>query len=234
MTKKRSSKSQTEKKKKKDPPTPPNPDLHSLSGAFQTYLNHDKKEANHFADVTRSYQQYVSFAMAHWANQQYRLHSLPESQRFVLPSGLRRDTPEFMQRTTAFKEAAIRNQFCLDCILRHAGIPHSQASNTMKPIADDAQVSKVSSVLKSLARDWSSDGRAEREMAYTPIINQIKRYLPSAESTLIRPKICVPGSGEYGSSSIVCDTLVETQPPLFHFIVSLQKVWVDLLLSLPG
>ena len=109
-------------------------DLHSLSLAYQTYMRHDEDEKNHFDDVCQSYRQYAAFAMAHWANHQYRLHSLPESQRSVLPAALKRDTPEFNQRAAQYKEAAIRNQFCLDCILRHAGTPHSQQITGMAAI----------------------------------------------------------------------------------------------------
>lgn len=171
------------------------PEVHSLSLAYQTYMKHDKEETSHFADVTRAFRQYAAFAMSHWANHQYRLHSLPESQRLVLPDALKRDTQDFNERATQYKEAAIRNQFCLDCILRHSGVPHSQEITSMAQTVDDAQISKVSSVLKSLARDWSADGRAEREMAYTPMIRQIQHYLPVVEDGIFRPKICVPGSG---------------------------------------
>jgi len=171
------------------------PEVHSLSLAYQTYMKHNKEETDHFADVTRAFRQYAAFAMSHWANHQYRLHSLPESQRLVLPDALKRDTEDFNERATQYKEAAIRNQFCFDCILRHAGVPHSQEITSMAKTVEDAHISKVSSVLKNLARDWSADGRAEREMAYTPIIRQIQHYLPIVGDGIFKPKICIPGSG---------------------------------------
>lgn len=164
---------------------------HSLSYAYKTYLRHDKEEQNHWEDVCRAYRQYATFAMAQWASHQYRLHSLPEEQRKVLPARLRRDTPDFHARAKAYKEAAIRNQFCLDCILRHAGQPHSQEYSVGKH-STDAQMSKVSSVLKSLARDWSADGKSERDMAYQPILAQVTKHVPMKDP---RPRICVPGAG---------------------------------------
>lgn len=177
---------------------------HSLSMAYQTYLNHDQKEQNHWEDVCKSYRQYATFAMAQWANHQYRLHSLPEVQRKVLPRALRIDTEDFHKRSTLYKEAAIRNQFCLDCILRHAGMPHSQQilhpslnnNSELASVVSDNHVSKVSSVLKSLARDWSIEGKPEREMASRPIIRQVHTYLPiKNENSDDPPKICVPGAG---------------------------------------
>ena len=163
--------------------------------AYQTYLRQDDEEKNHFDDVCRSYRQYAAFSMSQWANQQYRLHSLNESQRALLPNALKRDTADFNQRADQFKEAAIRNQFCLDCILRHSGVPHSQQIVSMPKTVDDNQISKVSSVLKSLARDWSADGAAERDMSYKPIISQIKKYLPLLDYKDSRPVICIPGAG---------------------------------------
>ena len=171
-----------------------NCELHSLSLAYQTYMRHDKEEADHFEDVCRAFRQYAAFAMASWANQQYRLHTLPEAQRRVLPDALKRDTPHFNERASRFKDSAIRNQFCVDCILRHAGVPHSQEVTSLPQTASDSSMSKVSSVLKSLARDWSADGQAERNMAYTPILRQVQQFLP-IKAGQTAPRICVPGSG---------------------------------------
>lgn len=168
--------------------------FHSLSWAYETYLQHDRTEQSHWEDICRSYRQYAAFALNQWINHQQRLHALPESQRELLPPGLRRGSPEYEQRTAEFKEAVIRNQFCLDSILRHAGQPHSQEQSVHQGYASDLELSKVSSVLKSLARDWSLDGRAEREMAYAPIREQIKKYLPLPNEGK-PPRVCVPGAG---------------------------------------
>jgi len=213
---------------------------HSLSYAYSTYLQHDREEQNHWEDVCRSYRQYAMFAMAQWANHQYRLHAVPESQRRFLPAGLRRDSPEFQRRAKLYKEAAIRNQFCLDCILRHANVPHSQETNGIDSVkqpqqqspklrnggdsnkkrkkssdhsqndssssvsncSTDAQMSKVSSVLKSLVRDWSSEGKAERDAVYKPILQQLQKFVPIRRSKngdgggcRLPPRICVPGAG---------------------------------------
>ena len=78
-------------------------------------------------------------------------------------------------------------------------MPHSQqVGPTTSNVADDGQISRVSSVLKSLARDWSSEGKAEREMAYQPLLENIQQYIPLPEDhgkAAMAPKICVPGAG---------------------------------------
>ena len=177
----------------------------------------DDDESRHFESVCASYRQYANFAISQWTHHEYRLQALPESHRNLLPAGLRIDTPEYSKRYTDYKEAVISNKFCLDCILRHAGQPHSQqqqqqqqldgtvtddtddsqnvdADATTNTVTDD-QMSKISSVLKSLVRDWSADGKIERDMAYDPIKMLIKKYLPLNSARTTIPRILVPGSG---------------------------------------
>jgi carnosine N-methyltransferase len=173
--------------------------------------NDCESETDHFNDVCSAYRQYANFAMAQWANHAYRFQSLPESQRRVLPPHLLFDTNEYMQSMTEYKEAVIRNQFCLDCILRHAGQAHSQQVPRSEDVTSvtDEQISKLSSVLKSLARDWSVEGKVERDMAYLPIIRDIQKYVPvvhrggayppnnatNPPPPPQPPRVCVPGSG---------------------------------------
>lgn len=155
-------------------------------------------EAAHFESVCAAYRQYANFAMCQWASHEYRLKIMPESQQKLLPEGLRFGTPAYSKRHKHFKDAVIRNQFCLDCILRHAGQPHSQQKRSSKVNVSDEQISKVTSVLKSLTRDWSAQGEMERKMAYGPIKALVKKYLPlkphSSEAQQ-PPLIVVPGSG---------------------------------------
>jgi len=177
--------------------------------ASSSYQKHNESEENnnvfddveenaHFESVCSAYRQYAIFAMREWACREYRLKALPESQQKVLPAGLRFGTTAYSKRHKEFKDAVIRNQFCLDCILRHAGQPHSQQQPSHNVNVTDEQVSKVSSVLKSLTRDWSPYGEKERNAAYDPIKESIKKYLPLPKNIpegQRPPRIVVPGSG---------------------------------------
>jgi carnosine N-methyltransferase len=155
-------------------------------------------ESAHFESVCVAYRQYANFAMRQWTFHEYRLKTLPESQQKLLPAGLRFGTAAYSKRFKSYKDAVIRNQFCLDCILRHHGQPHSQQQRSDKVNVTDNQISKVSSVLKSLTRDWSTSGQIERTMAYGPIKAFVKKYLPlETHSSAVHrpPRIVVPGSG---------------------------------------
>lgn len=169
---------------------------HTLPFAYQTYLRGDVDEQAHWDDVCRAYRQYAVFGVKQFGvNHPHRLANLTASQQAVLPSHLQCGSADFDERFKQYKDAAIRNQFCLDCILRHAGQPHSQqvgAADTQ--LATEAQLSKVSSVLKSLVRDWSEAGRVERDAAYQPILRSVQTYLPIQTHRRV-PKIAVPGAG---------------------------------------
>lgn len=172
---------------------------YSLSFAYEAHLQQDVKEKTHWNDVCRAYRQYSAFVIQQYGlNFPHRLANFPAPQRALLPLYLQYGTPEFQERLNLFKDAAIRNQFCLDCILRHAGQPISQRVVDDRDYATESQISKVASVLKSLARDWSIEGAEERNMAYAPILESVQKYclLSTDEvSRSSRPKICVPGAG---------------------------------------
>ena len=149
-------------------------------------------ERAHWNSVCRAYRQYAAFAMHQFHLQFHsRLANLPDSQRAVLPGHLLKGTIAQQERAKQFQEAAIRNQFCLDCILRHTGQPHSQQYTTDAAAATEEQMSKVTSVLKSLARDWSAEGQEERDMCYRPLLDSVQRYIPRSKGA----KLSVPGAG---------------------------------------
>jgi len=173
-------------------------------------------EALHFESVYTAYRQYATFSRFARRGWQQRLYSLPPSQRQYLPTALRDpDSLEAKDREQAFKDAEIRNQFLLDTILKYAGVPTSQEvlpgrglnHDNLPAWASEESISKVGSVLKSLARDWSEEGKPERDAAYNPILKALQTHLKISELDEnymtysqdlldVRPiKVCVPGAG---------------------------------------
>lgn len=167
--------------------------------AAQTARRNDPTESAHLDEVCDSYRQYATFARAARLGQSQRVLNLPPSQRELLPPGLVPGSREATEREQILRDAELRNQFFLDLVLRHAGVPSSQdvireSTAVSLSWSTDENISKVSSVLKSLARDWSEEGRAEREMCYMPILDGIKRFLP-VTCRRSPPRIVVPGAG---------------------------------------
>jgi len=119
----------------------------------------------------------------------------------ILPQQLRSGTIENQKMSKDFCNATIRNQFFLDSVLRYSGVPTSQevmreVQHTSQRIdwATEDQMSKVDSVLKSLARDWSVEGIKERSVVYDRMLMALDKFLP-LDTNGLPPRICVPGSG---------------------------------------
>ena len=216
-------------------------DENDLSLVEQTNLHHDNEESKYLERVCDSYRQYSTFTRNNRIGNQRRIFHLPESQKRFLPPAMMFGTPEYHEREKAFQDAEIRNQFFLDSILQHAGVPHSQQSalpsskrgqnnnnnnnnsnsnsnsHANTGWSSDENISKVSSVLKSVSRDWSSDGSKEREVCIQSILSALQKYLPIVNTnqtfqnhnydtmstggnqlrTNTAPRICVPGAGTY-------------------------------------
>lgn len=65
-----------------------------------------------------------------------------------------------------------------------------------KSTAND--VSKASTIIRQLFRDWSTGGKAEREACYTPVIRSLEAHIPPPrddEPEAPRPKVLIPGCG---------------------------------------
>lgn len=56
-------------------------------------------------------------------------------------------------------------------------------------------MSKVDSVLKSVARDWSVEGSEERNVVYKRMLTALEKYLTLKIKHGGPPRVAVPGSG---------------------------------------
>lgn len=186
-------------------------------GAQQTRdneLNDDKREAEHFQQVCRSYQQYATFHQTRRQGVNHRIDKMIKEDaggqvqgptlHSILPPHLRPHTPQSQQHSALFCEATIRNQFFLDNVLKYSGVPTSQEMLQLQEVkrskskvdwVTEDSMSKIDSVFKSLARDWSAEGREERSVAYDRILNALDEYLPVEGIMDGPPRVAVPGSG---------------------------------------
>ncbi len=58
----------------------------------------------------------------------------------------------------------------------HSAVAYPQAPQSMPPSEFD--VDKVRTTLKQFVRDWSGDGRCEREACYGPILDELALLFP--------------------------------------------------------
>ena len=118
----------------------------------------------------------------------------------ILPPSLHPQSTN-QQYIKQYNESTIRNQYYLDSILQYSNVATSQdvlrqrkqaashchevGTNTSLSTASasiewttEDQISKIDSVLKSVVRDWSLDGKEERSVVYDRILDALKRYMP--------------------------------------------------------
>ena len=171
-----------------------------LTFAKQTKHSSNSLERAHAESVINSFHQYATFARFARDGQTRRVLALHPAQKRFLPPSLLPGTPEYKERELMIQHAEIQNQFFFDIMLRHGGIPTSQdvraeALNEGSECkwSNDEHMSKVSSVFKSLARDWSLEGASERDESYGPILNGFNHYLPIKKGA--PHNIVVPGAG---------------------------------------
>jgi len=94
----------------------------------------DDGERSHLRRVCDSYRQYAAFHAARElgvGRRSLRLLSSTASPakaaiESIFPPHLRPDSPEYRQRSARLRDAAVRNQYFLDCALRHAHQETSQ------------------------------------------------------------------------------------------------------------
>ena len=162
----------------------------------------------------------------------------------ILPPSLHPQSSTNAQHIKQYNESTIRNQYYLDCILQYSNVGTSQDVLRQRKQANSSQchevgtntsistfastidwttedqISKIDSVLKSVVRDWSLDGKEERSVVYDRIIDALERYMPlnanggidekmsccnddkcisnnmtNESSNSSPPRVAVPGSG---------------------------------------
>ncbi|KAL7536729.1 hypothetical protein ACHAXR_007364 [Thalassiosira sp. AJA248-18] len=190
----------------------------------------DTEEEEHFQQVCNSYRQYATFHQTRQQGVHHRMHQMLNSSRHIveeeggptiesiLPPSLRPQTVENQQYQKSFCDATIRNQFFLDNVLKYSGVMTSQEVLRQRRESNDGgaiiewatedQMSKIDSVLKSLARDWSAEGREERSVVYDRLVGALEKYMPLDGSGVdgetfmddsiderLPPRLAVPGSG---------------------------------------
>lgn len=59
-----------------------------------------------------------------------------------------------------------------------------------------SDIIKMRSTIKSFLRDWSTEGQSERDMCYTPIMDEVKAHFPNpVKADGSRVSVLHPGCG---------------------------------------
>lgn len=169
-------------------------------------MEQDPEEQAHYASVLLSFREYEAFVMREIFRRKKHLQALPvDMQRRLPQSSTMRNLHHFVVRLLRVcvhdtrmylpahscslvldvyeQNAARHNQTFLERIvqaqLESGPEVHLPALTPKSPLQSPMRhLSKLKSTLHQFVRDWSDEGKAEREMCYAPILKELKRVLP--------------------------------------------------------
>lgn len=157
-------------------------------------LAEEEEERQNFRIILTCFQNYKRFSYARVNKTETYLNSLDKSHQDML---------------TKYRAHLVKIRDCIDSNHRvlqqmiqnaHQLFPDN---NTMTTKNEDSHVAKlrlqdlenVQTTLKQIARDWSTDGEAERQQCYQPIIDEVLIYFDPKTCIAQEVKILVPGAG---------------------------------------
>eukprot|EP01147_Barroeca_monosierra_P010955 gene10955-3027_t len=157
-----------------------------------------KAEAEHFYRVQRALKFYGTHAFSRITRAVGSFQKLPASHQSLLP--------EFRSDMKMFKEPILTNLRFVNHIASSADFIETEGYNLShidEETPSEANMEKVYTTIKQFYRDWSTEGRNERDMSYGRVLSTIQTLFKDCEnSTNMRGKIysqdisiLTPGTG---------------------------------------
>ena len=98
---------------------------------------------------------------------------------------------DYKERISKIKKAIDLNEkFLLSIVDKYSS---NYKKNNSNLLTRSGEINKLRSTLKLFIRDWTIEGKKERDLTYQPIIEQIKKYF--SDNNNKNRNILVPGSG---------------------------------------
>ena len=98
---------------------------------------------------------------------------------------------DYSLRINKIKEGILNNEKLLLDIVDKYKINYNKIKSKINPLRKLSEINKLRSTLKLFIRDWTIEGKKERDLTYTPIITEIKKYFSNTSNQ----KILIPGAG---------------------------------------
>ncbi|XP_055894238.1 carnosine N-methyltransferase-like isoform X2 [Biomphalaria glabrata] len=167
-------------------------------GSEQTQMEmEEKEEREHFARVINSFKFYKMHSLKRLHLSKISFNTLSDQHKARLMGYM--DNLETIQTCIIHNYEVIKlllqdHQYMFlnkeECI-SEADFERVKKADCAPPTAEE--MDKVKTTLKQIMRDWSEDGRAEREACYQPVMHAVLTRLGSRKPSEV--KILVPGAG---------------------------------------
>ncbi|GKT37035.1 hypothetical protein ADUPG1_009897 [Aduncisulcus paluster] len=141
----------------------------------------DEEEINHWQRVTASFKNFPFYQLKKLEEIEGQLKKGLESYPDILD--------EQLKFITARKDQLMEMIPFISLLVARSPFP---------PIGQptDEDFGRVASVMRQFVREWSEEGKLERDMCFNPIFKALSKYCPSSsDSTVESPIVLVPGSG---------------------------------------
>jgi len=144
-----------------------------------------EEERQYFVRTVQSFAEYERHSVLCIERMRSNIHSVLSAD----DRGLLRLDERFDRMIECVRQNAL---FFKRVIAPHSPQPIDPDGTTVK--SREGDMHKVRAVLRQLARDWSAEGAAEREVCYGPILRALQSLYPDAAQRSTA-RVCVPGAG---------------------------------------
>ncbi|XP_030823912.1 carnosine N-methyltransferase [Camarhynchus parvulus] len=152
----------------------------------------ERLEREHFRRIINAFRYYGTNMHERVNRTERQFKSLPANQQSLLP--------QFLPHLDKIRKCIDHNQEILqtivnDCVHMFENKEYGEDGSGKITPASTFDMDKLKSTLKQFVRDWSEEGKSERDSCYQPIISEIIKNFPKERWDFSKVNILVPGAG---------------------------------------
>ncbi|KAM9509916.1 carnosine N-methyltransferase [Guaruba guarouba] len=152
----------------------------------------ERLEREHFRRIINAFRYYGTNMHERVNRTERQFKSLPANQQSLLP--------QYLPHLDKIRKCIDHNQEILqtivkDCTHIFENKEYGEDGRGKITPASTFDMDKLKSTLKQFVRDWSEEGKPERESCYQPIISEIVKNFPKERWDFSKVNILVPGAG---------------------------------------
>ncbi|XP_061222019.1 carnosine N-methyltransferase isoform X1 [Neopsephotus bourkii] len=155
-------------------------------------VEEERLEREHFRRIINAFRYYGTNMHERVNRTERQFKSLPANQQSLLP--------QYLPHLDKIRKCIDHNQEILqtivkDCTHIFENKEYGEDGRGKITPASTFDMDKLKSTLKQFVRDWSEEGKPERESCYQPIISEIVKNFPKERWDFSKVNILVPGAG---------------------------------------
>ncbi|KAM9587509.1 carnosine N-methyltransferase [Morphnus guianensis] len=182
----------SDERRRRQPPEPRALAAAAAGGEEEEAAEEERLEREHFRRIINAFRYYGTNMHERVNRTERQFKSLPPSQQNLLP--------QFLPHLDKIRKCIDHNQEILqtivnDCVHMFENKEYGEDGRGKITPASTFDMDKLKSTLKQFVRDWSEEGKPERDSCYQPIISEIVKNFPKERWDFSKVNILVPGAG---------------------------------------